>query len=211
VLLLVSGTPRGFADIDIQAKNGQLTLRVRTVPLVDVLERLSHQTGLKVVYEGHRPSRLITANIEGLPETEALSRLLEGLGINYAYQADTSGRVVLLIISGTSGSGPSGVSPRAPSPARTFMGRGVEPPQPDAPPSLEEDRGDPLESTDSDQSFSPGVDNEPSPAPVPSLEPISRGGEPAPPSFPSEASYPAPPPVFPPNASYPPATQPPFD
>lgn len=204
-LLFLSGPRSGSADLDIQAKNGQLTLRVRAVPLVDVLERLSHQTGLKVVYEGRRPSQLITANMEGLSETEALSRLLEGLDVNYAFQTDASGRrVELLIISGSSGSGPSTASSRAPSPARAVTGRDAEPPEPEAPPSLGEGQGDPLESADADPALLPGVYVEPS-------DPFSESGEPAPPSFPSEASYPAPLPFFPPYASYPPGGQPPFD
>jgi hypothetical protein len=220
-LILLSGPLGGSAgaDLDVQARNGQLTLRVRSAPLVDVLQTVSHKTGLKVVYEGRRPSQLVTANIEGLPEAEALGRLFEGLGINYVFQSDATGRRVdLLIISAGSTSGPSAVSPPVRPQAPAFVGRDVEPVEPDEPPQAGESEDEPPEpanpnqpfpSTDANQGSAPGVTIQPSPAPVPFSTPVMARGGLAPPSFPSQASHPVPAPVFPPNASYP--SRAPFD
>jgi len=211
LLLVASGPPSGFADLDVQAKNGLLTLRVRAVPLTDVLQSVSRQTGLKVVYEGPRPSHLITANIEAMPEVEALSRLLEGLGVNYAYHADTSGRrVEMLIVSGSPASGTSAPPSQARSQAPAFMGRGVETPEFDAMPAAGEDQDDSLDPADAEPAASPGVGGQTPPAPIPYSGSASGSGELAPPSFPSQASYPPPLPFFPPNASYPSRDQRPF-
>jgi hypothetical protein len=200
VLLLVFPPPSGFADIDVQAKNGLLTLHVQTAPLVEVLEKVSHETRLKVVYEGARPSQLVTVNIEQLSETEALSRLLEGLGVNYAFQTDASGRrVELLIISGSSGTSPAVASSGTPSRGRPFPERSFQPPEPEPPPELAEDPAGELP-----ESPEPGME-----IPAPGFAPESA--EIAPPSFPSEASYTTPLQPFPFYASYPSRAQPPFD
>ena len=203
-LVVLTMPSSGSADLDIRAKDGQLTLRAHTVPLVEVLERLSRETGLKVVYEGRRPSALVTADIEGVSETEALSRLLEGLGVNYAFQADASGhRVELLIISDNSSPGPSVASSGTPSRGRPFPERSLQPPEPEPPPALAEDTGESLDSPEAE----PGME-------ILAADFVPEGAEMAPPSFPSEASYPAPPepfPTFPAYASYPPEAQPPFD
>jgi len=120
-LLLLVALPGGSAELDVQARDGLLTLRARAVPLVDVLERLSRETGLKLVYEGPKPSQLVTVTFEGLPETEALGRLFEGLGIDYAFHSDASGQHVgMLIVSRGSGTGASAAASRAPSPPRRF-------------------------------------------------------------------------------------------
>jgi len=213
-LLIVSGPPSGFADLDIQAKNGLLTLRARGVPLTDVLQSLSRQTGLRVVYEGPRPSHLITANIEELPEVEALSRLFEGLGVNYAYQSDASGqRVELLIVSGSTPPDPSGAPSQGRSLAPSFRPPATETPEPEAP-LAGDDQGDSPEPAETGQSPTPGASGEVPPLTIPyagsASAPGSLPGEVAPPAFPFQASNPAPLPFFPPYASYPSRDQPPF-
>jgi hypothetical protein len=203
-LLSLSGLPSGFADIDIQVNDGLLTLRVRGASLVDVLDRLSHQTGLKVVYEGQRPSQLITADIAERSESEALSRLFEGLDVNYALRTDETGRrVELLIISGRADSRTSGTSSQEPG-ARAAMKQDSESSEAEEPPSLEESPVDVPESADTGQTPWLETDGPPS-------GPVSPNAEPAMPAFPSPASYPEPLPFFPPYASYPPRAQPPFN
>src|SRR5260221_14084345 len=110
-----------WADLDVQSKDGLLTVRARAVPLVKVLDWLSRETGMKLVYMGGRPSQAITLNIEGLSESEAVSRILEGLGLSYLFQMDPSRRrVVTLIIDETSRpSSPTSPS-KGPTPARSL-------------------------------------------------------------------------------------------
>jgi len=213
LLLVASGPPSGFADLDIQARNGLLTLRARAVPLTDVLQSLSRETGLKVVYEGPRPSHLVTASIVDLPEVEAVSQLFEGLGVNYAYKADTSGkRVELLIVSGTTTSGTttSGLSepPQGRSQAPSFRAPAMETPEPESPAG--DDQGDSPEPPEVDPAASPGLGGRVPPLPLPNPGSSSGSGEVAPPAFPSQASNPVPPAFFPPGASYPTRDQPPF-
>src|SRR5258705_6577481 len=102
-LFLFLGLRSASADLDVQSKDGLLTVRARAVPLVELLDRLSRETGMKLVYMGGRPSQAITVNIEGLPESEAVGRILEGLGLSYLFQLDPSRRRgVTLIIDETS-------------------------------------------------------------------------------------------------------------
>ena len=204
-LLLLPAPRSGFAEISIQAKDGLLTLRVRAVPLVDVLESLSHQTGLKVVYEGRRPSQLVTADIEKLSETEALSRLLEGLDIDYAFHSDARGtRVEMIIISASTGTAAPGASSQRSSRPSAFRGRGGEPPEVEAPPPPDAAEADATGSGDGEPMPLPGMEGEPG-------DPMAASGEIASPEFPSPASYPSMVPFIPNNASYPPRPLQPFD
>jgi hypothetical protein len=118
VLFLVL-TPGRDLDLDVQVVEGRVTLRAEAVPLTDVLDRLSQETGTKVIYEGPEPAPLVTVSIEGRSERETLARLLEGLGLNHVFQMDASGRrVEKLIINDTFGSGPATSARRAPTARR---------------------------------------------------------------------------------------------
>ena len=78
-----------------------MTIEARNVPLAQVLDRLAEASGMKVTYEGERPSTAVTVSVKGLSEVAAVVQLMEGLGISYFIRTDDSGSGVdVLIISG---------------------------------------------------------------------------------------------------------------
>jgi len=172
-LTFVFGIQSTSADLEVQATNGLVTVRAGAAPLAEVLDRLSRETGMKLVYEDGRPSQLITVTIEGLSEAEAVTRILEGRGLSYyLFQMDTSGRhVEILIIKGTSGSGAPAVPSRAPSTAGGFEGQPLKPAYSSPPGRSPLDLGAP--------SF-----------PVPASNPTPPGAAVPPPQFPRDASNP---------------------
>jgi hypothetical protein len=203
ILLLFPLGNQSPAGLEVQADDGLVTVRAQAIPLTEVLDRLSEETGAKVVYEGPQPPPLVTVVIERRPVREALTRLLEGLGLNHAFQMDASGRhVEMLIIDEAFGSGPDTATTRGRRPTRTFF-RGA-PPSDAAEPDTPDD-------TDTDEDLS-GPGGFPAYAGgTPSGEPGELAGPEGdwePPEFPADASSPIPPgfvprPVFPGVASQP--------
>lgn len=216
-LLFLSALQTASADMDVEAKGGLLTVRARAVPLAELLDRLSGATGMKLTYDGRRPSQLMTLNIEHLSEAEAVGRIFEGLGINYALQTDASGRrVERLIISDAVGSVPLAPASTTLPPRQAITGQAQEsapPPEESAPP--EEDQSSNIQATN-ELPMSGGVERERPPAPSPSplgpafSPPGMAPGFPAfsspgmAPGFPNPASNPFPfRPPFPGDASNP--------
>jgi hypothetical protein len=109
LLLLQAAAPAN--GLDVQSREGHVSVHAQRVPLSKVLDRLAQQTGMKVIYESSPPSQAVSANFEGLPPRDAVERLLEGQGVAYVFRTDPSGRgVETLLVSGESG-GSSGSSP----------------------------------------------------------------------------------------------------
>jgi hypothetical protein len=205
------------ADLDIEAKNGMLTVRARGVPLAQLLDRLSHETGMKLTYDGRRPSQLMTVTIERSSESAALLQILEGLGLNYALEMDATGRrVETLVISESPSPSPLATSNRAPSPTQAFVQQAPEPeveestdPQEDQPPNFPEANQPSAGRGASQDNLPAPVPTPLSPAypppgfwspsiqapsfPAPASNPIPAGGALSPPGLPIGASNPAPP------------------
>jgi hypothetical protein len=212
-LLLLLALPGRPADIDVQARGGRFTVKARAAPLVDVLERLSRETGLEVVFDGRRPTERVTVEIDQLPEAEALTRLFEGTGVDYAFQTDPTGRrVKMLVVCGSSGS--DATAARRPAPARGTVAPPPEWAEGDKPFATEEaeegeEPAEPLDTLPTGiQPFVPGSPGGPAPHPggsAPGFGPGSAppGVSPDPPTFPGEASSPLPAPVFPTTPSTP--------
>jgi hypothetical protein len=223
LLLLLPELSSVSADLEIRAQRGLVSVRAQAVPLTEVLGQLCEKTGAELVYEGPRPSPLVTVNIENAPEGELPGRILEGLGINYAYQMDASGkRVERLIVGETFGSGPSGTTSRPSTLAR--FGPPLPSAEGESAPADDSRYGSPDESSPVDNAvpLTPGASPESfgeygSPD-EPSLEGgsgpsstsgASSGGLAHPPEFPADASSPFPPsppipyPVFPGDPSNP--------
>src|SRR5688572_19063307 len=113
---LVAAADARSAQTEIRAADGAVTIRTHNLPLSQILDRLSSATGMKVTYEGARPSVPVTVSVDGISEAEAILKLMEGLGVSYVFQTDDTGqRVDLLIVSG-SGAGPlvAATQPAAP-------------------------------------------------------------------------------------------------
>ncbi|HXB55094.1 MAG TPA: DUF4974 domain-containing protein [Vicinamibacteria bacterium] len=112
--LLLLGVGRATAEVDIHSAGGRVDLRVSTAPLSDVLDRLSRETGTKVVYEGPPPRQLVSVSLQKRTPVEAVLSLLEGTGISFALRMDPSGTGchTLIIVSA-----PQGIATTAPPPA----------------------------------------------------------------------------------------------
>jgi hypothetical protein len=195
-LLLLSALQTASADVDVEAKGGLLTVRARAVPLAELLDRLSRETGMKLTYDGRRPSQLMTVNLEHLSEAETVCRILEGVGLNYALQTDTSGRrVESLIISEILATGPLAPATRAPSPRQAYAERAPEPAPLEEPAQPEEDQPPNFQAT-SEVPLSQGAERDRPGAPNPPFSPTFSPSGMAAPVFPSPVSNPF---VFPPS------------
>lgn len=110
----------GLAEPQIRAVDGQVTIQADKMPLSQILDRLAASSGMKITYEGTRPSMPVSMTVDGISETEAVLRLMEGQGVSYVLATDLTGeRVDTLIISGV-GAGrpvPPSQSAAAPEPA----------------------------------------------------------------------------------------------
>lgn len=133
VLLLTVGgllSKPAAADIKIQQAGEHLTLRTVAAPLSEVLDRLAHQTGMKVLYEGAPPRQAVTVALERRTSAEVVFSLLEGLGLDYALRLDESGgHVMTLVMSGNGRPSPtpsvSQAQPTAPRPVPDETEEGV--------------------------------------------------------------------------------------
>ncbi len=124
-LLVALAAVPAVAEVEVRAANGRVDVHATNSPVADILERLSRQTGMKVVYEGAPPRQLVTATLEGRTPAEAVLGVLEGLGLNYAMVMDPTGtNVQTLLMTGAAGPGmplpgpgsamgrPPGIEPR---------------------------------------------------------------------------------------------------
>src|SRR5262245_33373006 len=98
---LAIATP-GMAAVDVRVTGQSVDIQASNAPLSEVLERLSRQTRMKVVYDGAPPRQTITLDLRGRTPVEAVVAALEGQGVNYALSMDPTGtRVETLLVSGT--------------------------------------------------------------------------------------------------------------
>jgi hypothetical protein len=117
------------AAVDVRQEGERVSVRAEAAPLSEVLDRLSKQLGMKVVYEGAPPRALVTASLSDRTPAEAVLGVLEGLGLDYLARMDKTGaRVETLILSAPGlASGPSPVS--RPTFQPTGQGRAAAPPE----------------------------------------------------------------------------------
>lgn len=106
LLLLQAAAPAN--GLDVQAREGQVSVHAQRVPLSKVLDRLAQQTGMKVVYESSPPSAPISASFDGVPPRDAVERLLEGQGLAYVFRTDATGRKVDTLLVSGEGTGSGG-------------------------------------------------------------------------------------------------------
>jgi hypothetical protein len=111
VLLLL---PRaGDAAVEVRVAGQSVDVQATNAPLSEILERLSRQTQMKVVYEGAPPRQTISLDLRGRTPVEAVVAAFEGQGINYAMSMDDSGtRVQTLLVSGSATASPSAIASR---------------------------------------------------------------------------------------------------
>lgn len=89
------------AEVEVRLAGGKVSLRATSAPLAEILDRLSKQTGMKIVYDGAPPRQPVTASFEGRTPAEAVLVVLEGMGLNFALKMDPTGtRVETLLMAG---------------------------------------------------------------------------------------------------------------
>src|SRR5262245_18686809 len=108
LLTAVAVSTPGMAAVDVRVSGQSVDVQATNAPISEVLERLSRQTHMKVVYDGAPPRQTVTLDLRGRTPVEAVTAALEGQGVNYALSMDPSGtRVETLLVSGTAAAGPS--------------------------------------------------------------------------------------------------------
>jgi len=117
--------PASAAEVNVRVMDGRVDLSATAAPIAEVLDRLSKQTGMKVVYEGPAPRQLVTLSLHGRSPAEAVLGLLEGQGLNFILLGDASGdRVQTLMMAGAA----PGASSRAASSAPPAASKLFPPP-----------------------------------------------------------------------------------
>ena len=102
---LAISTP-GMAAVQVQVSGESVDIQATNAPLAEILDRLSRQTRMKIVYEGAPPRQMISLDLRGRTPVEAVVAALEGQGVNYALAMDATGtRVETLLVSGTASTG----------------------------------------------------------------------------------------------------------
>ena len=93
-----------MAAVEVHVTGQSVDIQATNAPLSEVLDRLSRQTQMKVVYEGAPPRQMISLDLRGRTPVEAVVAALEGQGVNYAMAMDDTGtRVQTLLVTGTAG------------------------------------------------------------------------------------------------------------
>jgi hypothetical protein len=116
VPVLVALARPAAADVQVQVAGPHVELVATAAPLAEVLDRLSRQTGMKIVYEGPAPRQLVTLSLRGRTPAQTVLAVLEGQGVNFAMVTDPSGaNARTLLVAGTTPTPSAGTS----VPART--------------------------------------------------------------------------------------------
>jgi hypothetical protein len=99
VLALLTVPAVSAEEIAVRVRNdGRVDLRVKSVPLVSVLDRLAGLTEMKLAYQGPSPRRLVTLEVYAASQAEAVLHVLEGLGIDYAVSTNPAGTRILSLV-----------------------------------------------------------------------------------------------------------------
>jgi hypothetical protein len=170
VVVLLAAAPMAPAEVTVRlGGDGRVDVRATTAPLPEVLDHLSRQTGMKVIYDGPVPRPLLTLTLERRTPVEALLGILEGLGLNYAVVMDrTATRVETLLMTGT---------PPVSVPSAALPLRATTPtlPRLRAPEPVEQD---PVDEPPEEEAVPPATPGQPAPGP-----PLPGTGSPVPPAF----------------------------
>lgn len=159
----------------------RVSVRAVSAPVAEILERLAHTTGMRVVYEGPVPRQVLTATLEERAPAEAVLSVLEGLGLNYALVMDPSGaRVDQLLILGAAAAAPA--SPRSAPPVAR---RGVPVAEPEPPEELLESLQDEPDTEQAAEDELDGLITQPAPE-----QPPPEPARPRSPEYPSSSFTP---------------------
>jgi hypothetical protein len=143
------------ADVKVRLHDGQMDILATRVSISEILDRIATQTGMKVIYDGPRPQKMLTKSVTNRSPADAVLGILEGEGLNFAVILNPAGtQIETLLVTG-----PAKVKG---APLRQNTG------------------GSPLPVPGQADGWSVEVD-EPPPPPPPPAPPIDNGDAPPPP------------------------------
>jgi hypothetical protein len=143
------------AAVEVRVTGDRVDVVATNAPLADILEGLSRQTHMKVVYEGAPPKQLLSVDLKQRTPAEAVLAVLEGQGLAYAVALDRTGTQVQTLLMSASNPAATGAMASAPPrvvpspPERPLRESVVEEPleegmgEPDADAQLPPDTGRP--------------------------------------------------------------------
>jgi hypothetical protein len=140
------------AGVDVRVIGDRVDVVATNAPLAEVLEGLSRQTHIKLVYEGSPPRQLVSVDLKDRTPAEAVLAVLEGQGLAYAVALDRTGTHVQTLLMSAANPAPAGPAAPAPRvvpslPERPMRESVVEDPLEDSPsepdPELPPDTGRP--------------------------------------------------------------------
>ena len=114
LLLAFAGGLR--AELNIQLRGATVDIRVRQVPLQQVLDQLAQKTGMKIVYDTEPPQDQVSLELSGFGVPAALTELLRGHGLHYVTMMDRSGQRVETLLLTHGGGGAARAQPAPPPP-----------------------------------------------------------------------------------------------
>ena len=112
--LLLLAAPDARAGVEVRVNGDRVDIMAMNAPLADVLEGLSRQTKIKLVYEGAPPRQLVSVDLKDRTPAEAVLAVLEGQGLAYAVALDPTGTRVQTLLMSAASTAPAG--PGAPAP-----------------------------------------------------------------------------------------------
>jgi hypothetical protein len=104
------------AGVEVRVTGDRVDVVAQNAPLSEILEGLSRQTHIKLVYEGSPPRQLMSVDLKDRTPAEAVLAVLDGQGLAYAVALDRTGtRVQTLLMSAgaPAPAAPTGPTPRA--------------------------------------------------------------------------------------------------
>jgi len=205
VTLVLLAAPDLRAAVEVRVSGERVDVQATNAPLSEILEGLSRQAHIKLVYEGPPPRQLLSVDLKDRTPAEAVLAILEGQGVGYAVALDRSGtRVETLLMAGGNPAPASSTAPLPPPPPERRIMREPAVEEPLEEGSAEEE---PQVPPDTGRAVAPQVKASEAPAPSPGVFLPA----PAAADFPTSAFAPKPPAPEPVKSPKPESTPPPFN
>jgi hypothetical protein len=169
-LLLAAGAPLQ-AEVKVALKGGKMDIQANKATVKEILDRVASLTGMKVIYDGPVPAKIITKSVPDRTPADAVLGILEGEGVNFAVILSADGtKVETLLVTGPSKARPAPPSmPAGPDGSEWAVDADMPPPPPPPP----ADEGAPPAPPADAAGATPAAPSTPTPYPTPSPQPSS--------------------------------------
>jgi hypothetical protein len=123
------------ADVKVSLHEGRMDILATRVSIADILDRVARQTGMKIIYDGPRPQKMLTKSVTNRTPADAVLGMLEGEGLNFAVILNAAGtQIETLLVTGPSKAKPAPRTLAAPGAPGQNDGWSVEIDEPPPPP-----------------------------------------------------------------------------